>query len=723
MNCPFEGFCTRMSPEKDATEPYNETFLVNNNKSNVRAIHVNKDKSAMKENEEEESQSTTFNNLENITFKKNWKPLFQQKSAETDSLSNLTNSMTQDNNTESDFDSMQCDSTIQNEASNFANNIIKDMKSSEVESYESKSDIQSMDDKDFETFLVSASDEVVVLNDFAFGDQRNFFEIPENLKIPLNIPQESVPPKMCTKVVEELSLIEELTEHSISSTIQSKEVTPRNLFNETNFDSDINDFNPSTSSYSNQNSVPQQLEDIPCMLRLLNSKDKHKPKILNPKSARETVNSPRNKSSKMHRISSELDSTLPSKSSPSTPRDLENSKDRKSLFAQNKPKIIAKRYIRSSPPREAKPELAVAAPPIQTKTGLTVTQPKKEVAENSHLISRSVSSASLLLRNPPIPLNRMKSLSSGNICQKVPNFKKGNYDHVESKVKQYIKDIKDSSKVKKLSSAKELSKSCSNLSPETNKTERNAQNIERPKTAEEFAHHLPHNKSFSNHKIEDKNSFTSERNKLALKKAKSKSETNLRCSNLFQSPFQISRSTMSIGNIDKLLDFSDDECKETSIFNTENKEEITVHPEDLLELVYKERHGKQEAKKVLTELQTNYDNLLQKFAASENALDKVRFGAKPPPDDGSRQEAFKLAEKVAEKIASYEVQRNFESSSSVNGWLEHLQNSRGSIKFSNKDEPSEEKEIQSNSEISDLKQDQQKSMNILNQVCSFRLIK
>ena len=35
-----------------------------------------------------------------------------------------------------------------------------------------------------------------------------------------------------------------------------------------------------------------------------------------------------------------------------------------------------------------------------------------------------------------------------------------------------------------------------------------------------------------------------------------------------------------------------------------------------------ERRGKQEAKKVLKELQTNYDTLLQKFAAAENALGK-----------------------------------------------------------------------------------------------------
>ena len=90
----------------------------------------------------------------------------------------------------------------------------------------------------------------------------------------------------------------------------------------------------------------------------------------------------------------------------------------------------------------------------------------------------------------------------------------------------------------------------------------------------------------------------------------------------------------------------------------------------MLSLVYKERQVKQEAKKVLNELQTNYDSLLQKFAAAENALDKVRFGAKPPADDGSRQEVFKLAEKVAEKIAIFEVARINESSSILLNQLE-----------------------------------------------------
>ena len=71
------------------------------------------------------------------------------------------------------------------------------------------------------------------------------------------------------------------------------------------------------------------------------------------------------------------------------------------------------------------------------------------------------------------------------------------------------------------------------------------------------------------------------------------------------------------------------------------------------------RKSKQEAKKVITELQTSFDDLLQRYAAAENALDKVRFGIKPS-DEGSRQEAFTMAEKVAEKIASFEIKEKKE---------------------------------------------------------------
>ena len=260
---------------------------------------------------------------------------------------------------------------------------------------------------------------------------------------------------------------------------------------------------------------------------------------------------------------------------------------------------------------------------------------------------RSLSSASLLMRNTPPPLNRSISKSSDNIL-KIGNYKKQKYDHVESKVKQYIKSIKDASNVNQVSSKRKLSKSCSKLLLETSQTDMR----ERPKTAETMCHQ-PSNKSSQNQTFKSLNCVQS--------KIRSQSESNLRCYDLFNSSSRLNKSTSSLSNIEKLGDASDDEFNIKEMFR--NDEEIIICPEDLLSLVYKERHVKQEAKKVLNELQTNYDILLQKFAAAENALDKVRFGAKPPAEDGSRQEVFKLAEKVAEKIAIFEVERINESSS------------------------------------------------------------
>ena len=74
------------------------------------------------------------------------------------------------------------------------------------------------------------------------------------------------------------------------------------------------------------------------------------------------------------------------------------------------------------------------------------------------------------------------------------------------------------------------------------------------------------------------------------------------------------------------------------------------------EIMYvKERKGKQEAKKVLDELKSNYENLLQKFAAAENALDVVRFGGQPPPVDESREQTFRLADDFADRIGQFKV--------------------------------------------------------------------
>lgn len=80
---------------------------------------------------------------------------------------------------------------------------------------------------------------------------------------------------------------------------------------------------------------------------------------------------------------------------------------------------------------------------------------------------------------------------------------------------------------------------------------------------------------------------------------------------------------------------------------------------ELISMMYvKERKGKQEAKKVLDELKSNYENLLQKFAAAENALDVVRFGGQPPPVDESREQTFRLADDFAERIGQFKVEES-----------------------------------------------------------------
>ena len=91
---------------------------------------------------------------------------------------------------------------------------------------------------------------------------------------------------------------------------------------------------------------------------------------------------------------------------------------------------------------------------------------------------------------------------------------------------------------------------------------------------------------------------------------RSKSETNLRrlsLDNSLQQPLQLSKSSISLafGNLDHLFETSSGEdTARTSIFKplfkpSEGEDEVEVCPEELLALVFQEREGKQETKKVL----------------------------------------------------------------------------------------------------------------------------
>ena len=582
-----------------SNSPVTNTYLVNDNTNTSAIIDKPSENDKQDEDDEEESKSTTLGAVSKISFRKTFCPVFQKKSFESDSILGLT--------TESGSESINCDSAIESEANNVADNIFQD----NIEN--------NVDPENSETFLVSASsDTIVALKDFAFDKQENYFQVPGDLKIPLDIPKTQmldIPLKetftsRSSKTFEDLSLIEEITEHSSISTIKSREVTPRS------FEQSLNPLQEEENR-----SVISQPEEI-C----------HKPKILQKTYSFE---SPRSINSKINRVRSDFDVTLPSKSNPATPREdkdenevKENIKTKK--FAQNKPKIVAKRYQRS-PPRETKSEVGTGSvpKPIQTKTGLILTQPVKD--ENERVLGkRSASSASLILRNSPQPLNRQISKSTENIPRLIPQYRKEKYDHVESKVKKYIEDAK---KMKANSRSKELSRSCSNLLKQ-----KNVVDIEsRPRTADA---------SLRSREEPAPNK--------TLRKSISKSETNLKRSKHLATPSNFSKSSFSIGHIGAIYDTSEEEdlTQLTAIYNGDD---LSTKAESLLDLVAKERKSKQEAKKVINELQTSYDDLLQKYAAAENALDKVRFGIKPK-EDGSRHEAFTMAEKIAEKIAHYHLE-------------------------------------------------------------------
>lgn len=575
--------------------PYQETNnLLVNNTSNPSAMKYNHSENP--DEDDEESKSTTFGAVEKINFNKTFCPVYHKKSFESDSVLGLT--------TESGTESLNCDSAIESEANNVADNIFQE-------------NIVNEADKDNnETFLVSAtSDQVVSLKDFAFENQENFFQLPDDFKIPLNIPKNQlldIPLKQSflgqsSKTFEDLSLIEEITEHSSLSTIKSREATPR------------------ISS-----EPPDQSND---------TKQVHKPRILKKTTS---LDSPRGISNnKITKICSEIDFKLPSKSNPATPREEQNDadKNKKQKFAQNKPKIVAKRYQRS-PPRDS----PSVPKPIQTKTGLVVTQVAREEEAG---MARSSSSASLILRSSPQPLDRKVSKSTDNIpTGQIPRYKRQKYDHVESKVKKYIEESqRNNSKLSKMQRKRELSSSSSSL-VKISSSDLPVPVLEvRPKTADATTLKLTRSSGGGLPKIK-------------MKRSLSKSETNLKHCKVLSTPSVLSKSSFSIGHIGAIYDTSeeDDVTQLTAIYNDET---LDTKAGSLLDLVAKERKSKQEAKKVITELQTSFDDLLQRYAAAENALDKVRFGIKPS-DDGSRQEAFTMAEKIAEKIASFEIKEKQE---------------------------------------------------------------
>ena len=179
--------------------PNMERFPVSSAKDNRSTIILCKKSHAINDSGEAKSKSTNSKESEKLSFRSYRQSFFEQKASENDSTSS----------------SLVCDSTIQNEASDMVNNIYND-----IEDETSTSETNIIGDNTIsDTFLVSASDEIVFLKDFAFNDQDNFFTMPDNLKIPLNISniQGNIP-----NLPENLSLIAEFTEHSKSAKKQVK---------------------------------------------------------------------------------------------------------------------------------------------------------------------------------------------------------------------------------------------------------------------------------------------------------------------------------------------------------------------------------------------------------------------------------------------------------------------------------------------------------------------
>ena len=605
----------------------------------VKTIQNSVDSGAIESSVDEDS--TSFKAVNKISFKKSFCPVFLKKSFDSDSLLGLA--------TESGSESLACDSAIENEANKIADNIFQDK-------------IENLERENNETFLVSASsDKVVALHDFAFDKQENYFQLSNQLNIPLNIPSDQsldIPISTATrssssvvvtsKTCEDLSLIEEVTEDLSSM----------------NSDSKMKEESLHCNATAKSSKLKQSLQ--------------HKPKILQKT---RSLGSPCGISNR--RVGDIYnDSKLPSKSNPATPREEdEGIETRKLMYAQHKPRVVSKRFQRS-PPREVSPSTGLIPKPIQTKTGLILTQPIRDVKEhvsaqcrvkdvNKDEMSRSASSASLILRKSPGHLNLSHiSKSSENVPSLGLHVKSKKYDHVESKVKKHIENMN-----RNQSSSKKPSKTKSSHSLQMSQLDVSCHQ-ERPRTA-------------------DSSTLVRAGDQKTMRKTLSKSETNLRmCRPSSAAPSSLSKSTFSIGHIGAIYDSSEEDLTQlTAILNDE--EVLNNKAESLLELMSRERKSKQEAKKVINELQTSYDDLLQKYAAAENALDKVRFGIKPS-DSGSRQEAFMIADKVAEKIANFQIGESREafksvarrSSSAVNSPLpvrDHLINLSNEVRYVDND--------------------------------------
>lgn len=194
---------------------------------------------------------------------------------------------------------------------------------------------------------------------------------------------------------------------------------------------------------------------------------------------------------------------------------------------------------------------------------------------------------------PTSMLSSLQSKSEGSLDQIGNNNR---FSHVQSKVKQYIEDVKNLPKAKKdeypLSPARK-SLSLSNLN----------QN---------------HDSSRTKSQLQRMKAFISTSNLQDLQVVlKRNQEVHQERGDLMMPKLDKSR-------LDRLLDDLSDDSENVGENGDVVDAEITLDVEEILRLALMERREKRETEFVLSQLQANYDSLQRKYAQAENKIDKLR---------------------------------------------------------------------------------------------------
>ena len=289
---------------------------------------------------------------------------------------------------------------------------------------------------------------------------------------------------------------------------------------------------------------------------------------------------------------------LPSRSNPGTPRTANNPEETHLSIPADVPTIAAKksaipRYVRNPRSKSFSPS------PVLRKTKQS-NNAFADAAPRCCQVSREKSQSISNLAMSP-------SLGDGNAAKNSrsdPNLNlvggKNAFKHVKSKVRQYIEDVKNLSKTKEEKSF-QLSPGRKSLSMSNLGSEAQDQGLS---NAVAGTNNLNRMKAFiSTSNLEDL--------RVTLKKHTSDGHQQTSTTDLRFDRTRLSRL------LDNLSDSDEDPVAEID-------QDLTLDVEEVLMLAWEERKEKQEAKKVLSQLQENYDILQRKFADAENRIDKMR---------------------------------------------------------------------------------------------------